>query len=67
MLADVAANCVFQVGNGFEDATPDLSAGDDREEAFDGVEPGCGGGGEMKHPSRMIGEPLSDLGCLWVA
>ena len=67
MLADVAADGVFEVGDGFEDAASDTPAGDGREEAFDGVEPGCGGGGEMKHPSRMIGEPLSDLGCLWVA
>ena len=40
MFSDVAADGVFEVGDGFEDAASDLSAGDDREEAFDGVEPG---------------------------
>ena len=41
MLSDVAADSIFEVGDRFEDATSDLSAGDDGEEALDGVEPGC--------------------------
>ena len=64
MLADVAADGLLEVGDRFEDAAPDLPAGDDGEEAFDGIEPGCGGRGEMEDPARVIGEPLLDLGML---
>ena len=64
MLADVAADGVLEIGDGFEDAAPDAPAGDDGEEAFDGVEPRGGGWGEMEHPSWVIGEPLFDLGML---
>lgn len=64
MDADVAADGVLEVGDGFEDAASDAPAGDNGEEVFDGVEPGGGGGGEMEHPARMVGEPLSDLGVL---
>ena len=62
MLSDVAADGVFEVGDRFEDAASDLPAGDGREEAFDGIEPGCGSRGEMEDPARVIGEPLFDLG-----
>jgi hypothetical protein len=41
VLSDVAADGVFEVGDRFEDATSDLSASDDGEEAFDSVEPEC--------------------------
>ena len=64
MVADVTADGVFEVGDGFEDAASDLPAGDGREEAFDGIKPGCGSRGEMEDPTRMIGEPLLDLGML---
>ena len=75
MLADVAANGLLEVGDGFEDAASDTPAGDSREEPFDGVEPGCGCRGEVEDPARVIGEPLLDpglrrgrlLGCLCVA
>lgn len=35
--ADVAGDSVLEIGHGLEDAPADASAGDDREEALDGV------------------------------
>jgi hypothetical protein len=64
VLADVAADGVLDIGDGFEDTASDLSAGDGREEPFEDVEPGCGGGSDMEHPARVIGELLGDLGML---
>ena len=64
MLADVAANGVLKIGDGFEDTPANLPAGDGGEEALDGIEPRGGGGGEMEDPTRMIGQPFSDLGVL---
>jgi hypothetical protein len=34
------------------------------EIAFDGVEPGCGGGGEVERPAWMTHQPLTNLGML---
>ena len=59
---DVAGDGVFEIGDGFEDAAPDFSPGDGREESLDGVEPRRGGGGEVERPSRMVGEPFQDVG-----
>lgn len=39
------------------------SAGDDREEAFDGIDLG-GGLGEMENPARITGQPFQCLGML---
>ena len=64
MLSDVAADGILEIGDRFEDAASDLPAGNDRKEAFDGIEPGCGGRGKMEDPSRVIGEPPLDLGML---
>src|SRR5271154_6016721 len=61
MFIDIAADGVLEIGDGCEDAASDAPAGDDGEEAFDGVDPGSGGWGEMEGPARMIGEPLNDL------
>ena len=64
MLLDVAADGILEIGDRFEDAASDLPAGNDRKEAFDGIEPGCGGRGKMEDPSRVIGEPLLHPGVL---
>ena len=64
VFADVAADGVFEVGDRFEDAAWDSPAGNDREEAFDGVEPGGGGRGEREDPSGVVGQPVPDLGML---
>ena len=39
VLAEIAADGILQVGNGFEDAPPDAPTGDDRKEAFHSIEP----------------------------
>ena len=39
MLVDIAADGVLEIGDGFEDAAMDFSAGDGREKSFDRVEP----------------------------
>ncbi len=36
---DVALDGVFEIGNGFEDASADFGTCDDREKSFNGVEP----------------------------
>jgi hypothetical protein len=64
VLMDVIPDGLLKIGDGREDATADAPTGDDGKEAFDGVEPGGGGGGEMEDPSRMICQPLPDLGVL---
>lgn len=61
VFADVAVDGLLEVGDGLEDATPDAPAGDGGKEALDGVDPGCRGGHEVKHPARMIGN-LFDKG-----
>lgn len=62
MRVDVALDGVFEIGDGFENATPDFSAGDGREKSFDRVEPRRRCRGEMKRPSRMIRQPRQDIG-----
>ncbi len=61
MGGDVADDCVLQVGDGGEGASPDSSPGDGGEEALDGVEPRGGSGGEVERPARMVGEPFEDI------
>src|SRR3954468_16324935 len=61
MQADVASDRVLKVGNGGEHAASDAFAGDGREEALDGVDPGCRGRGEVEHPARMFCQPCLDL------
>lgn len=62
MLADVAGDGVLEIG--LEDAAPNASTGDDREEALDGIDPGGRGRREMEDPARVIGQPFQDLGML---
>ena len=62
VIADVAADGIFKLGDGSEDAAADAPSGDDGKEALDGVEPGRGGGREVKDPARVVGQPLLDLG-----
>ena len=61
---DEALDGVFEIGDRFEDAATDFAAGDGREKSFDRVEPRRRSRGEMKCPSRMIGEPRQDSGVL---
>jgi len=39
VLLDVAADGILEIGDRFEDAASDLPAGNDRKEAYDGIEP----------------------------
>ncbi len=64
MFLDVALDRVLKVGDGLERATADALSGDNGKEVFHGVEPGTGCRGEMEDPTRMICEPLDDLGML---
>jgi hypothetical protein len=63
VLADIGGDGVLEIGNGFEDAAPDAPAGDGREEALDGIEPGRGRWREVKDPSWVVGQPGAHL---WV-
>jgi len=64
VLPEVPLDGVLEVGNGLERAAPDAASGDDREEAFDSVEPGGRGRREVEDPARMIGESGEDTGML---
>ena len=64
MGLDISADGPFEIGDGFEDAASDFSAGDGREESFDGIEPRRRGRREMAGPSRMVGQPPQDIGML---
>ncbi len=64
VLPDEPADFVFQLGDGGEDAAPQALAGQGREEALDGVQPGGRGGREVENPARVVGQPSLDLGML---
>jgi hypothetical protein len=51
----------LQVNNGSEHAALEATAREFGEEAFDRVEPGCGGRGEVERPAGMPGQPLALL------
>lgn len=61
MSADEAGDCFDDVGCGIERSSPDGALGDEREEAFDLVEPRGVGWREMNVPTRPAGEPGPDL------
>ncbi len=53
-----------EVGGGIERSPPDRTLGDEREVAFDLVEPGGVGWREVNVPTRASGEPGPNLGML---
>ncbi len=53
-----------EIGGGIERSPPDGALGDEREEAFDLVEPGGVGWREVNVPTRTAGEPGPDFGML---
>lgn len=57
VLGDEAVDGHLQVDDGAEDAALQASFGELGEEAFDGVEPGGRGRGEVEHPARMALQP----------
>ena len=64
MGLDVSIDGVFEIGDGFEDAPPDFSAGDGREESLRRIEPRCRRWREVEGPSRVLGQPFHDIGVL---
>jgi len=62
VLGDVAVDGGLQADERAEDATLEPPARERREEAFDGVEPGSAGGGEVEGPAGMTDEPGAHLG-----
>ena len=50
----------FEFGDGSEYTPLETSSRKLGKEAFDGIEPGCGGGGEVERPTRMSGEPFTN-------
>ena len=57
MVFEEAVDRGLEVDKGSEDAALQSALGQDREEAFDGVEPGGRRRGEVKQPSRMTRQP----------
>jgi hypothetical protein len=62
VLRDEAIDGGFKVVDGSEDAAHQAPAREFGEEALDGVEPGCGGRGEVEGPAGMAGQPCAHLG-----
>ena len=60
MGVDEGADVALERLGGTMDAAPDLLVGDQGEEAFDLVDPGGRGGGEMNMKSRTSGKPSAD-------
>ena len=60
-LGDEAVDSDLQVNDGSEDAAFEATAGELGEEAFDRIEPGCGGRGEVEGPAGMPDQPLAHL------
>ena len=67
---DVAADGVFEFLCRTMDPAPELFFGQEREEAFDLVQPGSAGRREVDMPARMAGQPASHrrrlVGCVVV-
>jgi hypothetical protein len=66
VLADVAGDGSFKV-NGLEHATSAASAGEDGEEAFDGVQPGRRGGVKWNTQRGWLASQAWTFTCLCVA
>jgi hypothetical protein len=64
VFLQVAVDGGLEVGDRTEHAAADALAGHLGEEAFNRIEPGPGGWGEVKDPARVAGEPGFDLGML---
>src|ERR1700681_1057799 len=60
-LSDKAVDSDLQVNDGSEHAALEATARELGEEAFDRIEPGCGGRGEVERPAGMPGQPLAHL------
>ncbi len=60
-LCKEAVDGGLQVGDGPEDAALEAPPGELGEEAFDRIEPGCRGRGEVERPTGMPCEPFTHL------
>ena len=61
VLGQVAVDGGLKVDDRSEDTAPDALAGEFREKAFDGIEPGARGWGKVKGPAGMPGKPGADF------
>ena len=64
MLSNIAADCLLEFRDRFEDAPPNAPSGDDGEKAFDSIDPRARGWCKMKYPAGMISQPFEDFGVL---
>ena len=64
---DPGADVGFQLGDAAVHAAAQQSGAQFGEEAFDEVEPGAAGRGEVQVEPGMAQQPAFDLGVLWVA
>ena len=58
-LGEEAVDGILQLRERSEHAALEATAGELGEEAFDRIEPGCGGRGEVERPAGMPGQPLA--------
>ena len=66
-IGDEIVNCILEFLEGTEDATLEAALGQEREQTFDGVEPGGRSRGEVEDKTRWRGSHSSTLGCLCAA
>ena len=60
-LSDKAVDSDLEVNDRSEHAALQTTARELGEEAFDRIEPGCGGRGEVERPARIPSQPLVHL------
>ena len=64
VIFEEAVDGGLKVDEGSEDAALEPALGQDRKEAFDGIEPGSRRRGEMEQPARMTRQPCPHGGML---
>ena len=66
-LGDEAIDGGLEIKDGSEHAALEATARELGEEAFDRIEPGCRGRGEVERPAGCRASHWRTFGCLWVA
>jgi len=62
VVLDEGVDLALEVGHGVEGAAANRLVGDEREPAFDLIEPGAVGGREVQGKARVLGQPGTDSG-----